>query len=62
MSRKGEGTFWGVIQSEPKLKATGVSGLQLLQVLPQDYVLFSLKGEAKSLGTSAGARKSSSLL
>lgn len=27
------GTFWGVIQGEPELKAAGVSGLQLLQVL-----------------------------
>lgn len=43
MSRNGEGTFWGVIQSEPELKAIRMSGLQLLQVLPQDYVLFSLK-------------------
>lgn len=29
-----EGTFWGMIQSEPELKAIGISGLQLLQVLP----------------------------
>lgn len=34
---------WGVIQSEPELEATGVLGLQLLQVLTQDDVLFSLK-------------------
>lgn len=30
MSRNGEGTFWGVIQSEPERKVVGVSGLQLL--------------------------------
>lgn len=43
LSGNREGTCWGVIQSEPELKSTGVSGLQLLQVLPQNYVLFSLK-------------------
>lgn len=32
-----------MIQSEPELKATGISGLQFLQVLSQDYILFSLK-------------------
>lgn len=34
MSANGEGTFWGLIQSEPELKLIGVSCLQLLQVLP----------------------------
>ena len=53
-SRNGEGTFWGVIQSEPELESIGISGLQLLQVLPQDYVLFGLKGGSRgSLGGSA---------
>lgn len=43
--------FWGMIQSEPELKAIGIAGLQFLQVLSQDDILFCLVGKKqKALG------------
>lgn len=59
MSRNGKDTFWGMIQSEPELKAIGIAGLQFLQVLSQDDILFCLKckGEGKSLGVFSGPHK-----
>lgn len=44
-------TCWDMVQSELEFRMIGILGLQFLQVLPWDYVLFSLIGKkAESTG------------